>query len=198
MRISFPCLAGVALLALCGCATTPPNSSVVLSDDQAVLAPRLTCTIPPPGNAGGTVNVAQSIVARFRGQTFYFDVQIQATPDNFELVALDALGRRAMSVKWHGGQMDYTRASWLPDQVRPADILADMAVVYWPTGVVAAALAACGANLIETGSGREVKAGERALIAVTYERGEGWNRPAHLHNMAFGFDIDIESAEIAP
>jgi hypothetical protein len=186
------------LLALCGCVATAPNASIPAADDQAILAPHLTCVLPPPGAAGGNVNVAQSIVAHFRGQTFSFEAQIQATSTEFDLVALDNLGRRAMSVRWQGGRMDVTRAPWLPVDVRPADILADVAIVYWPTDAVAPALAVCGAALKDTASGREVVDRNRRVIAVTYEAGEGWNRTAHLKNSAFGFTIDIQSAEIAP
>jgi hypothetical protein len=191
-------LTSLALFALGGCVTTAPNSGTSVSDDLAVLAPHLTCAIPPPGAAGATVNVTQNIVARFRGQTFSFDAQIQATPEEFDLVALDTLGRRAMSVKWRGGHMDFTRAQWLPIEVRPADILADIAIVYWPTEIVAPALTACGATLTAAANGRIVSVHNRDVIAVTYARGEGWNRAAHVSNKAFDFDIDIQSVELAP
>jgi hypothetical protein len=185
-------------LALCGCVAPAPSANIPAADDQAVLAPRLACALPPPSAADGDVNVAQSIVAHFRGQTFSFEAQIQATPTEFDLVALDNLGRRAMSVKWKDGHMDFTRASWLPVDVRPADILADVAIVYWPTDVIAPALAACGAVLKDTAGGRKVVFQNRSVVTVAYERGEGWNRTAHLKNAIFGFTIDIQSAVIAP
>ena len=87
--------------------------------------------MPPP--TGSNVSAAQTIVAHFRGQTYSFEAQIQETPDEFDLVALDNLGRRAMSVKWRGGHMDYTRADWLPAAVRPADMLGDIAIAYETT-----------------------------------------------------------------
>jgi Protein of unknown function (DUF3261) len=186
------------LLALCGCVSTAPNASIPAADDQAVIAPNFTCVLPPPGAAGGNINVAQSIVAHFRGQTFFFEAQIQATQKEFDLVALDSLGRRAMSVKWRDGHMDSTRADWLPLDVRPADILADVAIVYWPKDAIARGLAACGAELKTTANGREVMIRSLSVITVSYESGDGWNRAAHLRNPAFGFDIDIRSAEIAP
>lgn len=184
------------LLVLCGCAT--PNATIPAADDQAVLAPNLACALPPPAAVGGNINIAQSIVAHFRGQTFSFEAQIQATQDEFDLVALDNLGRRAMSVKWHDGHLDYTRADWLPLQIRPADMLEDVAIVYWPADAMTQALAACGAELKTTENGRKVVAHNRNVIAVSYESGDGWNRTAHLRNRTFGFDIDIRSAEIAP
>ena len=181
-------------LALCGCVTQAPNASIAIQDNEALLAPDVACAMPPP--TGSNVNAAQTIAAHFRGQTYSFEAQIQETPDEFDLVALDNLGRRAMSVKWRGGHMDYTRADWLPAAVRPADMLGDIAIVFWPTGTIRPALAACGAALIETSNGRVVKVRDRDVIDVTYEHGDGWNRAAHLRNLAFGFSVDVQSAEI--
>ncbi|MGD0144009.1 MAG: DUF3261 domain-containing protein [Rhizomicrobium sp.] len=185
-------------LALCGCVTSMPNAVIPMPDNQAVLAPDVACAMPPPSPVGGTVYAAQNIVAHFRGQTYSFEAQIQSAPGEFDLVAMDSLGRRAMSVKWRGGHMDYTRADWLPADVRPADILGDVAIVFWPTDAIAPALAACGALLTAKQDGRIVKIRNREVIDVTYEHGKGWNRAAHLSNLAYGFSIDIQSAEIAP
>ena len=191
----FSGLLPLTALVLCGCATQAPNASIAIQDNETLLAPGVACAMPPP--TGSNVNAAQTIVAHFRGQTYSFEAQIQETPDEFDLVALDNLGRRAMSVKWRGGHMDYSRADWLPVGVRPADMLGDIAIVFWPTDTVRTALAACGATLIETSNGRVVKVHNRNVIDVAYEHGEGWNRAAHLRNPAFGFSIDIQSAEIA-
>jgi hypothetical protein len=185
----------LAALALCGCVTPPPT--VAVPDNEAMLAPGVACTMPPPSSTPGNINVAQTIVAHFHDQTYSFEAQIQTTPDEFDLVALDSLGRRAMSVKWHSGQMEYTRAEWLPAAVRPADMLGDIAIVFWPTDTIGRALVACSATLITTSNGRIVKVHNRDVIDVAYEHGEGWNRTAHLRNLAFGFSIDVQSAEIA-
>lgn len=180
---------------LCGCASTP-GSNTTLPDNVANLAPGLTCAIPPPSAAGGNINAAQTIIVHFRDQTFSLETQIQITPQRLDLVALDNMGRRAMTVSLQGDHIDYTRAPWFPVTVRPADILEDIAIVQWPVDAVASSLSACGAAITATANGRDVTAGKRDLIAVTYEKGEGWNRAAHLRNIAFGFNIDIQSVEL--
>jgi hypothetical protein len=182
---------------LCCCASMPHDSSSALRDDQAVLEPGLFCTIPRPSAAGGGINAAQSIIAHFRDQTYAFQVQLQITPGEFDLAALDNLGRRAMTVKWNGVHLDFTRAPWLPDLLRPADILTDVAIVYWPEDSVAPALSACGARLTGGDGTRTLSARGRDLMTVHYEQGGGWNRAAHLRNLALGFGIDVQSVELA-
>jgi len=182
---------------LCGCAAIPPVSGGAPRDDQAVLGPGLACTIPPPAAAGGTIDAAQFIVAHFHDQTFTFQVQLQITPKQFDLVAIDNVGRRALTANWNGVHLDFTRAQWLPTLVRPADILTDVAIAYWPEGGIASALSACGAHLADTDGVRSVSAQGRNLMTVNYVVGGGWNRAVHLYNLALGFGIDVQSEDLA-
>ena len=190
--------ATIALLAafLSGCVAmmpAPPN----LSDDKALIAPGVVFAIPQPASLGQTVNAAQAIVAHFRGQSYAFDTQIQIAPEQLDLVALDGLGRRALTVSWKPSGMTHEQADWLPPFIRPADILADVVIVHWPQKTVAAALAASGATVADAGNVRKISKGGRDLIVVEYGDGDGWNRSAKVQNLAFGYEIDIQSSEMA-
>lgn len=190
-----------AALLLCACATPPqgPLNMPALGDNEAMIAPNVVFTIPPPSAVGQSANVAQTIVADFRRQAFSFDAQIQLSPAELDLVALDGFGRRALTVNWKASGIEHTEAPWLPPYVRPADILADIAVVYWPADVLAQSLKRSGAVVREWHRIRTISANKRDLIVVKYGRdGEGWGRSAKLKNLAFGYEIDIQSAEIGP
>ncbi len=181
-----------AAFLLCACA--PPS----LPDDEAAIAPKTIMVVPPPEASGEPTSVAQSIVAHFRGHTFAFDNQIQIAPGTFDLVALDGFGRRALSVHWQAGRMTSDAAPWLPSIVRPADILAAIVIVYGPEKTVAQSVKDAGATFTETGTTRTISRGNRDLVVVEYGSGQGWSRSAKLRNLAFGYEIDIQSAELAP
>jgi hypothetical protein len=184
-----------ACLLLAGCAAVPSPST--LGDTQAMIAPKIVFTVPPPSVLNQTVSVAQSITAHFKEQLFSFDAQIQLTPGELDLAALDGFGRRGLTVAWKPDGIVSQPAPWLPKFIRPADILADIALVYWPREALADSLLASGATLTQTESGRTVSANGRDLVVVEYGPGKDWNRPAKLRNLAFGYEIDIQSAEIA-
>lgn len=193
MRSSAVVLAG---LLLAGCATTPaPPAS--LGDTEALIAPKVVFSVPPPTVLNQTANVTQSIVAHVRGQSFSFDVQIQLTPEELDLAALDGFGRRGLTVSWKSGAVAADPAPWLPKFIRPADILADIALVYWPNSALTSSLTTTGATVTEGASTRRISYDGRDVIAIDYGPGEGWNRSAKLRNLAFGYEIDIQSAEIA-
>lgn len=185
-------------LLLAGCASAPPQPMTPpLADNEALLAPRTRFAVPPPSALGQTIAVAQTIVARFRDQSFAFDAQLQINPEELDLVALDSLGRRSLTVTWKDGKIESTAAPWLPSFVRPADILADIMIVYGPEQVVSSSAASAGAALTIKDNQRMIAAGSRKLIVVKYGAGEGWNRSAKLHNFAFDYDIAIQSAAMA-
>lgn len=188
-------VAGILAAAfLAGCATHPPPRA----DDEALIAPKTVFVLPPPTAEGTPITVTQSIVATYRGQSFACDVQIQMTPGAFDLAALDALGRRALTVHWKDGKLSADAAASLPPIMRPADVLADIAIVYGSDQTVSDAIAKSGAVLSTTAAARTISKGGHELIAVDYGAGDGWNRSAKLRNLAFGYEIDIQSAEIAP
>jgi hypothetical protein len=162
-----------------------------------MIAPKVIFVVPPPTTLNQTVNVTQSIVAHFQDKSFSFDAQIQITPSKLDLAALDGFGRRGLTVSWKPEGITSEPAPWLPKFIRPADILADIALVYWPQDTLSPSLAATGAALSETQSDRKITADGHDLIVIEYGAGEGWNRPAKLRNLVFGYEIDIQSAEIA-
>jgi hypothetical protein len=81
---------------------------------------------------------------------------------------------------------------------RPADILAAFVIAYWPDDVVAAAMKGSAVTVATKDGVRRISRNGRDLIVVTYGPGEGWNRSATLKNLAFGYEIDIQSAENKP
>jgi Protein of unknown function (DUF3261) len=185
-------------LLLASCASAPPQRlTPPLADDEALLAPKARFVVPPPAAMAETVNVAQTIVARFRDTSYAFDAQLQISPDELDLVALDGLGRRALTVTWKDGKIQSTAAPWLPSFVRPADILADIVIVYGPEQVVSSSAESAGAALTVTDGQRMIAVGSRKVVVVRYGAGEDWNRSAKLHNFAFDYDIAIQSTAMS-
>jgi hypothetical protein len=173
-------------------------SQVARPDDEALVAPAIRFVVPIPAAADGSLGIAQSIVAHYRDRTFTFEAQIQTSPGKFDLAALDGLGRRALTVHWSAGRMDFTAAPWLPAIVTPVDVLADIAIIYGPRDATARAIANSGATITETPTSLTITKNNCDLIVVEYGKGEGWNRSAKLRNLAYGYEIDIQSAEIPP
>jgi predicted exporter len=184
VRLPLPVLLAGLLLGVTACAAPPPPSSA--SPDRVMIAPGITLTLPTPGDLGRSLEVVQMVTARHQGDTFVFEGRLSVGPDRLLLVGTDPMGRRAMTVTWSGGRIEIDRASWLPDTLRPENILADIVVLYWPEAVVRAALD--GAALVQGAETRTV--GE--AITVTW-RGDPWTGLARLRNQPWDYELEVRS-----
>ncbi len=188
-------LIATACLSLCGCVTPAGRTPSALGDDKALIAPNVVFVIPPPAELGQTATVAQTIVAHFRDQPYASRRRSRSRRTSWNSPALDGLGAARPDHRLETGRIEHKQAPWLPQFVRPADILADVAIVYWPEKIVASSLARSGATLSADSRSRRISMGGRDIMVVEYGEGQGWNRSAKLRNLAFGYEIDIQSSE---
>ncbi len=172
-------------LALSGCAVAPSLG------DQVLVAPGITLDLPSPAELGRSVDVVQLVTARHDGQSFVFEGRLLIRPDRLVLVGSDGMGRRAMTVTWTAGRVDVERASWLPESLRPENILADIVLLYWPESVVRKSIK--GAVLTQSVGNRSV--GD--AILVTWE-GEPWSGGSRLRNIPWDYDLEIQSVMVGP
>lgn len=187
---SYRCL--VALLALCGCVAAPQD------DAGASLAPGLRFATPAPRDLGAAVQVVQMITARYRGETYVFETQLSISPDHLTMVGLDPLGRRAMTLTSTEAGVTAQTASWLPVFIKPTNILADMAVVYWPTESVRRGLAGSAAELRADARQRTITLDGREIIRVDYEElhGPSWSGAVRYRNSALGYELMLRSVTV--
>jgi hypothetical protein len=181
-------------LLLAGCATRstePPPGAVQI-------APNLTLVMPRPSDLGRSFEVAQLVIAHYGDQSYVFEGHLSATPERFLMVGLDTTGRRAMTITWTDGAIIYDAAPWIPAQLRPQNILADMVLLYFPDEVIGRALAASGGTVATGPSRRSIVADGEEVVIADYQPttpGDPWSGHQHYRNLAWGYDLDIQTAE---
>jgi hypothetical protein len=181
-------MAGGTLLALGGCAIPAAGGIVV--------APGLSLVMPAVGSLNRRIEVSQLVVARYGAQTVSFEGRISAAPDHFDLLCIDLLGREAVRVHWTAAGIVGHQAAWVPEQLRPENMLADIVMLYWPAAVVAQALAASGGSLAAEVGRRSVRLRGEEIIRANYQLLAGvdpWNGKVIFHNLAWNYELDIQS-----
>ena len=163
------------------------------------LAPGVAFVLPAPGALGRSVDAAQLIEARHGDRTLAFEGRLSVTPERLRLVGTDMLGRRAMSADWDGTRLAVETASWLPSALRPANMIGDIVLLFWPEDVVRQALAPAGATLTDEPRSRLVRAGSRQIARVDYtpDRARAWRGQARYENFGWGYALVVRSTEIA-
>lgn len=183
-------LIAIALGTLAGCATTPqPEAS-------ALIAPELRFAIPGPRELGYRVDASQLVTAHFRGDTQVFEAHLTVSPERLTFVGLDPLGRRALTVISTDAGISVDAAPWLPAGLKAENILADIAIMYWPEEAVRRGLSSSAAILHADPHERSITAAGREIIHVDYgpRQGESWAGSARYRNIAFGYELDLQSA----
>ncbi|MEA2756035.1 MAG: hypothetical protein QOJ54_2324 [Aliidongia sp.] len=190
---AFVLLLSVVLLAACASATSPKGIVRV--------APGLDLVMPQPRDLGRSLEATQLVSARFGDQTTVFEGHVSVTPERLLLVVLDPLGRKALSVTWNGAAVVSEKADWLPQALRPENMLADIILLYWPEAAVSRALAPSGGTLVGAPGSRSIFVAGQEVIHADYlsaAEGAAWAGHAHYRNLPWGYDLDIQSAIAAP
>ena len=182
------------LLGSAGCA-----ARYVASPGSTTIAPGLQFAIPTGRELGYSVDSTQLITAHVRDQVQVFQAYVSATPDKVTIIAFDPFGGRALTVIATDDAIHTEVAPIVPAVLRPGNILADLAIVYWPATAVRRGLAGTSATLYDDESTRTITDNGREVIHVTYDtpHENTWTKVAHLRNIAFGYELDLQSSVTA-
>ena len=191
------------ILLLCACTTMSVDEATqnVATYNVVQIAPNVSLFMPSPADLGHSVEATQLVTAHYGDQTFAFEAHINATPERFLLIGLDLMGRKLMTIDWTKDKISYATAPWVPAQLRPENILADIVLLYWPDSVVKTALAKSSGKLVTASGVRTIMSGNKQIWQATYEskpKDDPWSGQLHYHNLAWGYDFTVQSTVEAP
>ncbi len=147
------------------------------------------------------VEAAQVVTARYGDQTYVFEGRLSITPERFSMVAMDAAGRRALTIRWTRDGITYEPASWLPSVIRPENMLADFILLYWPEPMVARTIGSAGGVLAIAPGTRTLLIDGREIARVDYPPSTGddpLSGRVQYRNLAWGYSLVIESRILPP
>lgn len=163
------------------------------------IAPGILLSLPSPAELGREVEAVQMVTADYGSKSFAFEVRLSVDSERVLLVGTDTMGRRAMNIEWERGTLSVDHAPWLPDVVRPENVLADLVLLYWPDEAVRKAVTGTGAHLVTGMDGREIRRGDTPVVKIRYqEGGKSWTGATRLNNVAWDYRLDVHSVEVLP
>lgn len=181
-------ITALLLMLLAACCTPP------VAPQQVDIAPGVTFILPQPSGLGRDIEATQLVTARHGDEVFLFEGRLSVTAARILLAGSDMLGRKVMTIRWDGTTLSADRAVWLPDRLRPENVLADIMLMYWPDQALRQAV--FGASLDNAGERRLFKDGE-AIVTVAHD-GDPWNGMTTLRNLPWHYEINVRSAMVTP
>src|ERR1019366_3634866 len=175
-------------IASAGCA-----ARYAASPGSTTIAPGLQFAMPTGRELGYSVETTQLITAHVRDQVQVFQAYVSVPPDKITIIALDSFGGHALTVTATDA------APIVPAVLRPGNILADLAIVYWPAPAVRRGLAGTSATLYDDERERTITDSGREVVHVSYQgpHENTWTNVAHLRNIPYGYELDLRSTVTA-
>lgn len=206
-RLAALWLAVAAAFVLAGCAggtlsldAFTGSTSSAPSVPEVQLAPSYKLVLPQPATYGSRIKVRQLVTLEHSGNSISFEALLNIQPTEVSLVAVDPIGRRALTLNWDGTQLTVEKAPFLPDSLRVEWLMADMIAVYWPAPVVQRSLAATSAKVEDRGGRRIISADGAELLKADY----AWTGKSGLvgtmkyENLSWGYTVSVKSLEVKP
>lgn len=167
---------------------------------EVQLAPGYKLVLPQPATYGSRIKVRQLVTLEHSGNSISFEALLSIQPTEVSLVAVDPIGRRALTMNWDGTRLVVEKADFLPEKLRADWLLADMIAIYWPAPVVQRALQATDPKVEDRGHGRIVSADGTELLKADY----AWTGKTGLvgtmkyANLSWGYTVSVKSLEVKP
>jgi hypothetical protein len=192
MRIG--CLAFfVALLA--GCAHTPPPAQPS-SDSPPTVPPSLSTPSPSfaPPEAVSRRSASQVIHAAYGKRVATLRTAVQLDAAGLKVVGVNAAGMRLFSASFDGKQVSAERSPFVPKEISPERVLADMQLALWPLASLQSAYADSGQDVSEPIRGvRRLVRGDRLIAEVHYASEDPWAGRLWFVNFEFGYSLTIDT-----
>jgi hypothetical protein len=186
----------LSMLLLVACATTPPNHSSTSTDPSPAAAPSIPA--PPsfaPPDALSPRSASQVIHAAYGSRVATLSTVVQIDSTGLKVVGVTATGLRLFSASYDGKQVSATRSPFVPKEVSPERVLADMQLALWPLASLQSAYADSGQTVSEPHPGvRRVVRGDRLIAEVHYASDDPWSGRLWFVNFEFGYSLTIDTA----
>jgi hypothetical protein len=189
---------GVALfvLLLAACAHTPPPARAPApapgSASASTELPRFSFA---PLGALTPRNASQVIHAAYGSRVATLRTAVQIDASGLTVVGVTATGMRLFTASFDGERVSAERSPFVPKEVSPERVLADMQLALWPLASLQGAYADSGQIVSEPNPGvRRVVRGDRLVAEVHYASDDPWNGRLWFVNFEFGYSLTIDTA----
>ncbi len=181
----YPILAAAPLSLLVGCAT--PRQAAPAEDTVPARALAAPGAVPPRG-------ASQIIRAAYGAREATLRTAIEIDASTVRVVGVSATGQRLFTASYDGKSIVADKTPFVPQDIAPERVLADMQLALWPLTAVRDAHRAAGEDVTEPFAGvRRLRRDDRLIAEVHYSSADPWNGRLWFVNFEFGYTLTIDT-----
>ena len=198
--------AAVLALALAACVHAPPGERdgtpapahpghpANASTPPAAPTPASPAPAFAPPDALAPRSASQVIHAAYGRRVATLRTAVQIDAAGLKVVGVTATGIRLFTASFDGKQVSAERGPFVPKEVSPERVLADMQLALWPIESLQRAYADTGQTVSEPHAGvRRVVRDDRLVAEVHYATDDPWNGRLWFVNFEFGYSLTIDT-----
>ena len=146
----------------------------------------------PPNALGTSIHLQQHLTVEREGGIAQIDIAVEVDDREVNLVGL-LFGRRVLTLRYDGTELEMWRDPMVPPQLRAEDILEDLQLTLWPIESIREGLP--NGWQIEENDRRRGLFWDGELVMLIYYSGEPrWSGQVVLRNMRYQYKLTITTA----
>jgi Protein of unknown function (DUF3261) len=146
----------------------------------------------PPNALGTSINLQQHLTIEHEGRIVDLDVALEVDEREVNLVGL-VLGRRVLTLRYDGSDLEMWRDPMIPPQLRGEDVLEDLQLTLWPIDSIREALPN-GWQIEENDRHRALFWNSELVMLIYYTSEPRWSGEVVLRNMRYQYKLTIITA----
>jgi hypothetical protein len=140
-------------------------------------------------------SASQVIHAAYGARTMILRTAIQLDASGLKVVGVTATGQRLFTASWDGTTISADKSRFVPEDLDPQRVLADVQLALWPLAAVQQAFAAGGFDVSEPFPGvRRLRRGDKLLAEVHYTGTDPWAGRLWFVNFEFDYSLTIDTS----
>ena len=146
----------------------------------------------PPDALGASISVQQHLIVEREERIVQLDVALEVDEREVNLVGL-VFGRRVLTLRYDGNDLDMWRDPMVPPQLRGEDVLEDLQLTLWPIESIREALPK-GWQIEENDRQRWLFWDGELVMLISYSGEPRWSGEVVLRNMRYQYKLIIITA----
>jgi hypothetical protein len=139
-------------------------------------------------------SASQVIHAVYGARSMTLSTAIQLDAASLKVVGVTATGQRLFTARWDGTAVSAQKSAFVPDNVDPERVLADVQLALWPLPAVQEAFGEAGLEVTEPFAGvRRLRRGDALIAEVHYAGADPWNGRLWFVNFEFDYSLTIDT-----
>jgi hypothetical protein len=172
-------------------------ASIALLLAACAHAPRGEPAAPPralaPVSAISPRSASQVIHAAYGERAATLRTALEVNASELKLVGVTATGQRVFTASYDGRAVSAERGAFVPADIEPERVLADMQLALWPLPDLQRALGAAYELSEPFGGVRRLRRDGRLIAEVHYAGGDPWSGRLWLVSFEHGYSLTVDT-----